>query len=164
MSWGIEKERRTVWRVTTAEGDSMVFNNKEEAVNRLKKELNTVRVKVALAQQSVSCAHKACSNAMRTYKDFLVRKVVELEVSGFSSSSCSVAWRCYGRPDTHHCFIQQSAEFVKGMSKGLLREYVRHCLKYQLQRDVKILKEEKRKYYETVKFSKMARDFRFEED
>lgn len=163
MSWGIEKEMRAVWRVTTAEGDSMVFKTKDEAVLRLQKELKAAQVKVALAQQSVSHAHRVCSHAMRRYKDFLVRKDVELEVSAFSSS-CSVAWRIEGRPDSYTCSIREPKEFVESMSKKLLRKFVRHCLKYQLQKNVQLLRKEKRKYYETVKFAKMARDFRFKEE
>lgn len=167
MSWGLEKERRTFWRITTAEGDSMAFDTKEKAVERLKNELNTARVKVALAQQEVHNAHRSCSLAMEKYKDFLVhRSDMELDLRVVSSSHVQVAWitGVYLRESKYCTTVQQDIELLLAMPKAVLQEYVRYHLLYELKKRIKALRSAKSRYYETVKFSKMARDFRFDEE
>lgn len=157
MNWGIVKERKTFYRVTTAYGDSLVYNNKDDAEARLEKEMKTARVKVGLAQQGVRNAHRHCSNMMRKYKDFLVNKGAELEIRPFSSTQATIAW--IGWDDTYFVSVQHNADFLRMMSKSMLRGYVRCHLKWELKKCIKVLKEEKKRYYESVKFSKMARDY-----
>lgn len=159
MKYGIVEEVSKKY-ILNLFGERQVFTSRSVAETHLRCEIRDIGKRVGRYQQLVACMKKQCSISFHRYKSFIDNMYnVEITLEKNLSEGTNMVWfiKENGERKRYWRSYSDSFGYFDSMPKRLLREVLRHDLKWSLKKSIKDLRKAKRDYYDVVAAMKELR-------